>query len=57
MMKDEAYPYGWSHRRFFPKKNDRSVPPVDPAPKKLHIQSESVAQSGASGSVSPARLA
>ena len=30
MLKDESYPYGWSHRRYFPKKNQNSVPPLDP---------------------------
>ena len=34
MIKDEAYPYGWSHRRFFPKRNEHNVPAVDPAPKR-----------------------
>ena len=41
MLRDEAYPYGWSHRRFFPKRNQRQqreVPPLDPsAPKRPHL--------------------
>ena len=40
MLKDIAYPSGWSHRRFFPKKIQKSVPPVDPhasEPKRQHL--------------------
>ena len=43
MMKDEAYPCGWSHRRFFPKRNQPAVPGVDPTArggaKKIHLDS------------------
>ena len=31
---------GWSHRRFFPKRNQNPVPPVDPVtsdPKRQHL--------------------
>ena len=45
MLKDESYPYGWSHRRFFPKKTERTVPGVDPAPKRQHLQAEAAAVS------------
>ena len=41
MLKDEAYPCGWSHRRFFPKRNVPVIPDVDPtvsgAAKKVHL--------------------
>ena len=37
MMKDEAYPCGWSHRRFFQKRNIPAVPDVDPSAKKVHL--------------------
>ena len=37
MMKDEAYPCGWSHRRFFPKRNNNAVPDVNPSAKKVHL--------------------
>ena len=47
MLKDEAYPYGWSHRRFFPKKIERGIPGVDPAPKRQHLQAEAAAVSEA----------
>ena len=36
-MKDEAYPCGWSHRRFFQKRNIPAVPDVDPSAKKVHL--------------------
>ena len=41
MLKDVAYPYGWSHRRYFPKRSQqqqRRVPPLDPtAAKRPHL--------------------
>ena len=38
MDEDEAYPCGWSHRRFFPaKRNTLAVPDVDPSAKKVHL--------------------
>ena len=46
MLKDDAYPYGRSHRRFFPKKTERSVPEVDPAPKRPHLQAEAASAPG-----------
>ena len=39
MMKDESYPEGWGHRRFFPPKS--SVPllrPTQPAAKQPHVE-------------------
>ena len=45
MLKDEAYPYGWSHRMFFPNKTEHTVPGVDTAPKRQHLQAEAAAVS------------
>ena len=36
LLKDEAYPYGWSHRRS--KRTQHTVPAVDPEPKRQHLQ-------------------
>ena len=48
MLRDEAYPFGWSHRRYFPKQNQpkqKDVPPLDPtAAKRPHL---SIAEGGA----------
>ena len=30
MLIDEAYPNGWSHRRYFPKRTQNAVPPLHP---------------------------
>ena len=43
MLKDEAYPYGWSHRRFSPKRTEHTVPGVDTAPKRQHLQAAEAA--------------
>ena len=47
MLKDEAYPSGWSHRRYFPKRSQtqqKNVPALDPtAAKRPHL---SVASGG-----------
>ena len=40
MMKDEAFPCGWSHRRFFPKSTRTTgpgVPPLEPVLKKPNM--------------------
>ena len=40
MMRHEAFPMGWSHRRFFPKSNKPrapSVPPLDPVQKRANL--------------------
>ena len=50
MLKDEAYPYGWSHRRFFTKRNEHNVPAVDPAPKRQHLLSEAASAASGPGS-------
>ena len=51
MMKDEAYPCGWSHRRFFPpKRSAPAVPDVDPTAKKVHLDPSATG----SGSLTPA---
>ena len=42
LLKDEAYPYGWSHRRYFPKRIQHQVPAVDPEPKRQHLQADDV---------------
>ena len=49
MMKDEAYPCGWSHRRFFPKRNQPKVPDIDPTAnggaKKIHLDTAAAGRS------------
>ena len=38
MLRDESFPCGWSHRRFFPKKSTRpGVPPLDPLQKRPNL--------------------
>ena len=45
MLRGEAYPNGWSHRRYFPKRPQKnSVPALDPtaqAPKRPHVSEAS----------------
>ena len=43
MLKDIAYPSGWSHRRFFPKRVQNTVPPLDPHASEPKRQNLSVA--------------
>ena len=40
MLRSEAYPNGWSHRRYFPKRSQNTVPALDPTasePKRQHL--------------------
>ena len=40
MMRHQAFPMGWSHRRFFPKSNKSKgsdVPPLDPLQKRPNL--------------------
>jgi hypothetical protein len=37
-----------SHRRYFPKRIEHKVPPVDPTPKRQHLQAEDESETGAS---------
>ena len=46
MLKDEAYPYGWSHRRYFPKRTQHNVPLLDPVSKRQHLQAQVAAVNG-----------
>ena len=46
MLRDEAYPQGWSHRRYFPKKSEKSVPPLDPTASLAKRQAVAGAEGG-----------
>ena len=38
IMRDEAFPFGWSHRRFFPKRaSGPGVPPLNPLHKRPNL--------------------
>ena len=46
MLKDESYPEGWAHRRFFPPKQNTPTPPLNPSAKQPRLE-ENITHGGA----------
>ena len=46
MLKDESYPEGWAHRRFFPPKQNPLPPPLKPSAKQPRLE-ENITHGGA----------